>query len=157
MAKVGCLCGASLSDVICPSDAIVYIYKQEELDHALRHKENISLWEFYENTMSNHLYWYCNNCKRVYKFPCGAEAKPIAIYKRENSEEKFNREKLMQIVVLSDVAIDDVTEDDSETLLKDFLKNRKQEELYYLDDKKQCIYVLAKENYQTLARDVKEK
>lgn len=157
MAKVGCLCGAILSDVDCPSDNIIYIYRYYELESVLTQNANITLWNYYESTMENHLYWYCNKCGRVYKFPNGSEAKPDKIYRRETVTEEAHIMDMIEMVAFSDIEIDTITEDNPDICLKEFLDNRLCTESYFLDRSSGQVYVFDKENCKIIAKYCVEK
>lgn len=157
MAKVGCLCGARLSDVNCPSDDIIYIYRYHELEAVIKQNADITLWNFYESTMGEHLYWRCNKCGRVYKFPDGAEASPDEIYRRDDFTGDVNTNDLDELMVFSDVEIDTITEDDPDISLKEFIGNRQIYESYYLDELNGCVYVLDKEKCKVTAKYNNEK
>ena len=46
----------------------LYLHKKEILDTDEKNP-NITLWDFYEDTLIENLYWRCNACGRIYHYP----------------------------------------------------------------------------------------
>ena len=73
MARMGCYCGASMSNVNCPSDNIFYVIEKDRVDEALRYNPQITLMDFLTNWDSmtdakrsfipeEYDFWYCTQC-----------------------------------------------------------------------------------------------
>ncbi len=64
MAGLKCLCGASMKNSSRPSENIIHVYSDTEIDEATERDMDIKLWDFYTKERP-YEYWCCTHCKRV--------------------------------------------------------------------------------------------
>ena len=80
MARLGCHCGADMTNTDGPSPHRLNVFLKSEVDKALSYNPDIPLWDFYtgwdelaecRNSFQNRSepveYWYCTECKRIYE------------------------------------------------------------------------------------------
>ncbi len=153
MAKIGCYCGASLSNVNCPSENIIYIIRKERVESALRYNPEITLADFVTNwdslsdsrkefTPDFYDFWYCTECKRVYKVESQIGGKKLAAYQFIQAFEPIAENELFsldELIVFSDKEEDDATENDPSILLKSFLDTIPTIR-YFITDDKEYVY-----------------
>ena len=66
MGRLGCNCGATMSNVDSPSKNMLEVYTAAEVSEAIKADRDISLWDF--STLDRpYEYWYCTECRRVHK------------------------------------------------------------------------------------------
>lgn len=124
MGRLGCNCGAIMSNVDCPSKNMLEVYTAAEVDSAIKADKNITLWDF--STMDRpYEYWYCTDCRRVHKVDntigrCILRYKPIGI--------PVNPPGMIglpsgwsEVYVVTDTELDAVTEKDFGIKLTDYL------------------------------------
>lgn len=76
MTRLGCRCGAGMTNTVCPSSHQLNVFLKSEIEEALSYNPDIPLWDLYtgwdelaecENSFQNRTepveYWYCTECK----------------------------------------------------------------------------------------------
>ncbi len=124
MGRLGCICGATMSNVDSPSRNMLEIYTAAEVDAAIKADRNITLWDFsildrpYE-------YWYCTDCRRIHKVDntigrCILRYKPVGA--------SIDQARIIgipanwsELYVITDIELDAATEKEFNTKLIDYL------------------------------------
>ena len=124
MGRLGCNCGATMSNVDSPSRNLLEIYTTEEVNAALIADKDITLWDF--STLDRPFeYWYCTECHRIHKVDnslgrCILRYKPISV-----SDDPVGLISVppdwSELYVITDAELDAVTERDFNIKLKEYL------------------------------------
>ena len=77
MAHARCLCGYRMSNVSCPSDDILMVFRKKDVETAIKENPKQLLVDFEMESCQSE-YWYCHSCKRIYDY----YAKPPFIINR---------------------------------------------------------------------------
>ncbi len=159
MARLGCKCGAEMTNTEAPSRHVVSIFYKSEAEVAIDHDPNIRLWDFYSgwdekngcnNSFQNRNelveYWYCTECKRVSEvqaISCGRVLRTFA--PDDNNDFEFqNLSQFRELIVLKDVDMDDLLSREENMGLKEYL-DRKRAAKYYLSNDESVAYIVMNE------------
>jgi hypothetical protein len=159
MAKMGCYCGAAMSNVSCPSENVIYVMKKERVVSALKYNPQITLIDFITNwdvlTNAKKLFipedydfWYCTECKRVYKSDTHIGGNKLAAYKLDTEPiqiSKKNLSTLSELIVFTDKEEDDAIEKEPQMTLSSFLASLTDRQ-YYISDNEDTVYVYDRKN-----------
>lgn len=124
MGRLGCNCGATMSNVDSPSKNLLEIYTAAEVDAAIKTDKNMTLWDF--STLDRpYEYWYCTNCRRVHKVDntigrCILRYKPVGTVTNPSGIIGIPSD-WSELYVITDVELDTVTEKDFNIRLIDYL------------------------------------
>ncbi|MCQ2109792.1 MAG: hypothetical protein MJZ05_13650 [Fibrobacter sp.] len=148
MAKVGCKCGNTLSNVSDDSSDTLCVYAQSVVNEILKKNPTMKFLDFeYNYRYSNFDFWYCPECKRVYSFKFG-ENEANAVYKPSESRCSFSGndlEGLEEILVFTNKKIFDFTEEDehNNAVLSDFLKQVERPYKYFVSSDQRRIFCIS--------------
>ena len=164
MARLGCKCGAEMTNTISPSKNILNIFYIKEAMDAIHSNPNIKLWDFYtgwdeKNSCNNSFqnraesveYWYCTNCKRVYEVqakPCGIITKTYHV-NEECYSQKPDLSSLKELLVLADIDMDKLLSQNEMLKLQEYLSQKRLLRVFINDDKS-TVYVINTNNNNTL-------
>lgn len=124
MGRLGCNCGATMSNVDSPSKNMLEIYTSAEVEEAINADRNITLWDF--STMDRpYEYWYCTDCRRVHKVDntigrCVLRYRPVGSSVNQAGIIGFPSD-WSELYVITDTELDAVTEKDFAIRLTDYL------------------------------------
>ena len=135
MAKMACYCGASMSNVDCPSDNIIFIMRKERIESAIKYNPQITLIDFITNwdvlteskklfTSEEYDFWYCTECKRVYQTEIKIGGNKLASYVYNPDVESVDTDTLFamqELIVFTDSEEDSAAEKEPSVLLSDFV------------------------------------
>lgn len=156
MARIGCRCGAEMTNSVAPSQNIMNIFYKAEAVSAIQSNSLIRLWDFYtgwdeknncNNTFQNRTepveYWYCTECKRVYEVQaksCGSILRVFCRYEAQDCDitKILN---LPEIIVLTDIEMDTLLSLNENLLLKDYLCQDKALR-YFISGDEKVVYVV---------------
>ncbi len=148
MAKVGCKCGNTLSNVCDDSSDTLCVYAKSVVDDILKRKPTMKFLDFeYDYRYPNFEFWYCPECKRVYCFKQG-ENVASTVYKQSESKCSFSEDDLAgleEILVFKDKRIFDYTEDDehNQSTFSDFLNEIERPYRYFVSFDKKTVYCIS--------------
>ncbi len=140
MARLGCFCGAEMTNTVAPSENLLKIFYYCEAENAIKDNPGIRLWDFYtgwdeKNRRNNSFmkriedveYWKCPACKRVYEVQAQSCGNIIRAYERNEDcdKGKVSVSGLKELVVLKDVEMDDMLSENEGMTLKDYLRKEK--------------------------------
>lgn len=164
MARLGCKCGADMTNTISPSNNKLNIYYIKEAKDAINSNPDIRLWDFYtgwdeKNNCNNNFqdrdepveYWYCTNCKRVYEVQsksCG-KIKKVYCLNEECSSDEIDFSSLTELLVLTDTEMDELLFQNEMLTLKEYLSSRTSIKTFISVDKK-TVYVRNTNKSKTL-------
>lgn len=136
MARLGCYCGACMSNTECPSPHRLNIFLKSEIDAAISYNPDISLWDFYtgwdesaecRNSFQNRPepveYWHCTECRRIFEVQavsCGRIIrgfKPVSF----SPDEAGNLDGFEELFVLWDIEMDEYLGIDRDYPLRDYI------------------------------------
>ena len=136
MARLGCYCGAGMSNTECPSPHRLNIFLKSEVDAAISYNPDISLWDFYtgwdesaecRNSFQKRFepveYWHCTECGRIFEVQavsCGRIIrgfKPVSF----SAEDACNLEGFEELFVLWDIEMDEYLGIDRDDPLRDYI------------------------------------
>ena len=160
MARLGCFCGAEMSNTVTPSKNILRVFYYSEAADAIRDNPLIRLWDFYtgwdeKNERNNSFmkriepveYWRCSSCKRVYEVQAQSCGHILRAYEPQKSfdSEHVQLSNLKELIVLNDIEMDDVLSKDARKTLRDFL-NEEKPLRYLISEDENTVYVLNGDN-----------
>lgn len=137
MARLECICGASMTTSICPSPNTINIFTFDELKKALINTPDKLLWYFYadEDNEKEVEYWYCPQCKRVYFVESKPQGKIIKIYKPSIPLSKptlsYSKSNFEEFFILFDTEIDALTELNFNITISDYFKSPSKKRYFY--------------------------
>ncbi|WP_027205892.1 hypothetical protein [Butyrivibrio fibrisolvens] len=151
MARLGCRCGAEMTNTIAPSNNIISIYYMKEVMDAIDLDPQIRLWDFYtgwdeKNNCNRSFqkrnepveYWYCTSCNRVYEVQARSCGKIIRCYRLD--DEPYTNEldfsSLTELLVLSDTHMDTLLSKNKELTLLSYLAHNTRSKVYISKDEK---------------------
>ncbi len=160
MARLGCKCGAEMTNTISPSKNRLNVYSIKEVMDAIKANPQIRLWDFYtgwdENNNCNNSfqdrdepieYWYCTNCKRVYEVqakPCGRITRVYCISEDSHSIET-DYSSLTELLVLTDIEMDKILSQNEKKTLQEYLDQRELPKVFISADER-TVYVKNENN-----------
>ena len=149
MARLGCLCGNSLSNSDCPSANILEVYYKDDVAKQIAEDPRLSFWDYYCEDR-NYLFWYCQYCKRVHVQDMRAR-RMWRVYNIIESNEVDNNiptDEWQEIYVISDVDRYKITEEDinDELLLSEFVKKANFKYTYFVSPDKRKIVAFDKDS-----------
>ena len=155
MARLGCKCGAEMTNTVAPSEHILNIYYMKEAEDAIRDNPNIRLWDFYTgwDEKNNRKisfkrrkelveYWYCTECKKIYEVQAISCGKMLRGFEPSKEYPEKESEISKELVVLWDVEMDNCLSDENMTLKKYLNKNNNRR--YFISEDE--VFVLVKNN-----------
>ena len=167
MARLGCHCGADMTNTEGPSPHRLNVFLKSEVDKALSYNPDIPLWDFYtgwdelaecRNSFQNRSepveYWYCTECKRIYEVQAVSCGRILRNFKYVSEPtEKCNLDGFEELFILWDEEMDDFLDLGNDYRLKDYISQLKvrhyissdQKTIYWLDvttNKLICKYIL---------------
>lgn len=152
MARFGCLCGNALSNSICPSEDVIYIYPKDMIDEQIQKYPKKTFWDFYDEDYP-YYYWYCPKCKRIYREKFSSYHAD-RIYHRTSDDDPvdFHHANLSfsQIYIFSEVTIDTFTEFNMRMTIQDFIQDAEGKTIYFFDKASTCIYAYSRETKKYL-------
>lgn len=148
MAKMACYCGASMSNVDCPSENVIYVMKKDRVESALKYNQQITLIDFITNwddlkdakksfISEDYDFWYCTRCKRVYKSEIKIGGNKLAAYAYDpkvDSIDKATLFSMQELIVFTDNEEYDAVEKEPPTLLADFISSLYAKRYFITDD-----------------------
>ena len=170
MARLGCKCGAEMTNTISPSENRLNIYYMKEAMDAINSYPQIKLWDFYtgwdeKNSCNSSFmdreepveYWYCNNCKRVYEVQAKSCGKITRVYcaSEEIHSVDTDYSSLTELLVLTDVEMDKLLSLNEKMTLQEYMNQIIESKVYISSDEK-TVYITnknAKKNYVYLRED----
>ena len=156
MARLGCICGADMTNTEAPSRNRISVFYLSEADAAIHNNPKIKLWDFYsgwnEKDVRNDTfqlrnepveYWYCTYCKRVYEVQAESCGRIIRTYEPiEPKGQDFSDDiGTKELLVLTDIEMDQRLSEEPELLLKDYL-DRAREIKYYISADESMVYAV---------------
>ena len=154
MARLGCVCGAEMTNTFSPSKHVLNIYYYEEVERALEENPKIRLWDFYtgwdekkscDNSFQNRPepveYWRCSECGRIHEVQAVSCGKKLRTYVPALEEicEKLSPASLKEILPLTDIRMDEFLETDSELLLRDYVAASR-DTRYFINEAETDVY-----------------
>jgi len=153
MAHMKCRCGASLSNVMCPSENVIYVMAKKRVESALAYNADITLMDFITNwdvltgsqkvfISKEYDFWYCTECKRVIQCEMRIGGKALAVYKPIENDfvvDFNNLIKMVELLVFTNIEEDTATENDSSVKLSSFI-NSLAKIRYFISDDCQFVY-----------------
>ncbi len=156
MARLGCKCGADMTNTVSPSQNILNIYYYKEAQEAIRTNPEIRLWDFYSgwdeknerrNTFQNRNesveYWYCTECKKIYEVQAVSCGKILRVYEPSDEEKKetLDYSELDEIILLWDVEMDEILSSNEKMTLEQYL-NEEKTVRYFISLDETTVYVV---------------
>ena len=140
MSRLGCFCGNTLSNVDCPSQNIIRVFKKDNVERLLKKNRNLELWDVYSED-EEYDYWWCEQCGRVYVCPLPGQnvelvCNPIAI----GEQIVFAPEQCVEFYSYSDTLLDRTIEKELHISWKDFF-HKNSGKRYFYDSSKNTIWV----------------
>lgn len=164
MARLGCICGAEMTNTEAPSKNRLNIFYLKEAEAAIEKNSQIRLWDFYtgwdeknecKNSFQNREepveYWYCPKCKRVYEVQAkslGRIVRAFAVENKNIANERPAQEK-EELIVLFDTEMDELLTNNEMMTLAEYLKTNRAERFYISADAN-LVYVV--KNDQGISR-----
>ena len=160
MARLGCYCGAEMTNTVAPSKNILKIFYYSEAEDAIRENPTIRLWDFYtgwdeKNECNNSFmkriepveYWKCSACKRVYEVQAQSCGQILRAYKPQEKfeTESVNISNLKELLVLKDVEMDELLSEDARMTLDEYLKKRKPFR-YFISEDEETAFMVSGDN-----------
>lgn len=135
MARLGCHCGADMTNTEGPSPHRLNVFLKSEIEEALLYNPDIPLWDFYtgwdelsecRNSFQNRSepveYWYCTECKRIYEVQAISCGRILRCFKYVSDlTEEYSLEGLEELFILWDKEMDDFLDLGSDYRLKDYI------------------------------------
>lgn len=154
MARLGCKCGNTLSNSMCPSENVIYVMNKKRVEAALGYNPHLTLMDFITNwdelTDSKRVFiseeydfWYCTECKRVIQCEIHIGGKALAVYKPVANEISIAFNELLrleELIVFTNFAEDAATESDPPIKLSCFIDSLPKIR-YFISDDRQFVYV----------------
>ena len=148
MAHMGCRCGASLSNVMCPSENVIYVLTKKRVVSALAYNADITLMDFITNwdvltdtkkvfISEEYYFWYCTECKRVIQCEMHIGGKALSVYKLVENKSTVNLNelsKMEELIVFTNIEEDAATENDSSVKLTSFIDSLPKMRYFISDD-----------------------
>lgn len=153
MAHMKCRCGASLSNVMCPTENIIYVMSKKRVESALAYNADITLMDFITNwdvltdskkvfISEEYDFWYCTTCKRVYQCEMHIGGELMAAYKLAECNSSIDASNLLdmeELLVFSDIEEDNATETEPSIKLSSFI-NSLNATRYFISGDRQFVY-----------------
>jgi hypothetical protein len=152
MARLGCLCGAEMSNTIAPSTNIISIFYKKEIEKVLEYNPSIRLWDLYtgwdeldncnksfQDRVESVEYWYCTQCQRVYEVQAKSCGKILRVYKKNCERCDLNIDVLKgleELIVLTDLEMDQVLSLEEDRTLKQYLDEEKTQQFFISKDER---------------------
>ena len=156
MARLGCKCGAEMTNTVAPSKHEINVFYMTEAESAIQMNPEIRLWDFYsgwdeknncENSFQNRKepveYWFCTECKRVYEvqaISCGKIVRSFAPKKSIDIKE-IDYSDLKELIILTDIEMDEVLSVNEKLMLKDYLAQEKPVKYFISQDERQVFVI----------------
>ena len=140
MARLGCYCGNTLSNVECPSKDIIRVFFKEKVDTLLKENSKLELWDVYSEE-EEYDFWHCDQCGRIYACPIpGQNVKYVCNPIEIHEDDEFNIDKCIEMFVYNDTLLDATIENSFHILWKDFYQ-RNTDKRYFLSMDNKKIWV----------------
>ena len=153
MARLGCLCGNSLSNSDCPSANIIEVYYKDDVAKQIAEDQKLSFWDYYCEDR-DYDFWFCPKCKRVYQVDMRV-IKTWRTYCLEQLQNDKAKEKpsdncndWQEIYVISDIDRYELTEYGfvHGLLLSEFVKKANFKYTYFVSPDKRKIVAFDKDS-----------
>lgn len=156
MARLGCKCGAEMSNTMAPSKNNLNVYYICEAKEAIQNNPNIKLWDFYTgwdeiNNCKDSFqkrdedveYWYCTECKRLYEVQAVSCGKILKTYEPCENKDIIMPDILCldELIFLWDVEMDELLSKNDKMTLTEYLAQTTFPK-YYISKDKKTIYVV---------------
>ncbi len=152
MSRLGCRCGADMTDTEGPSPHLLNVFLKSEIDNALSYNPDIALWDLYtgwdelaecQNSFQNRPepveYWYCTECKRIYEVQAISRGGILRCFKPVSDlTEECTLENFEELFIFWDKEMDDFLGFGSDYPLKDYLAQVK--EKHFISPDQKTIY-----------------
>ena len=156
MARLGCKCGAEMTNTEAPSKHEINVFYMTEAESAIQMNPEIRLWDFYsgwdeknncENSFQNRKepveYWFCTECKRVHEvqaISCGKIIRSFVPHEISDNQ-KFDYSMLEKLIVLTDIEMDELLSTNEQLSLSEYI-NRETPVKYYITKDEKIVYVV---------------
>lgn len=144
MGRLGCKCGAVLSNVDSPNDVDLWGFEGSLIDKLLVDDPTILLTDVVmDHSLPEVYFWYCNACGRVYVFRRYQQMCQRIYHVQECDDDKSpeNILKLRLLYFYTDKQVELPTEKDFNYSLKDFFEDLPHPYKYYITDDLSKAYV----------------
>nr|WP_027871318.1 hypothetical protein [[Eubacterium] cellulosolvens] len=154
MARLGCICGAEMTNTDAPSKNRINVFYMREAREAIRNNPRIRLWDFYsgwdeKKACDDHFqnreepveYWYCPVCRRVYEVQAQSRGKIVRAYapQTEIGESRAVNSGMEELIVLTDIEMDILLSSNEGMLLSEYL-NAVKEERWFISLDENTVY-----------------
>ena len=156
MARLGCKCGAEMTNTEAPSKHEINVFYMTEAESAIQMNPEIRLWNFYsgwdeknncENSFQNRKepveYWFCTECKRVHEvqsISCGKIIRSFVPHEISDNQ-KLDYSMLEKLIVLTDIEMDELLSTNEQLSLSEYI-NRETPVKYYITKDEKIVYVV---------------
>lgn len=141
MGRLQCKCGLVLSNVDCPNDVTLWGFEKKSLDAC--DAANILLTDaVMEYHISNHYYWYCKECGRIYVFKINQQTYQ-SVYRKCNLQFPIATNDVLQlseIYFFTDKQVEIPTEVDFTYTLQQFLENPPHPYRFFVAPDQRIVY-----------------
>jgi hypothetical protein len=156
MARLGCKCGAEMTNTEAPSKHELNVFYKSEAEVAIKGNPEIRLWDFYtgwdeknncENSFQNRKepveYWFCTECKRVHEVQavsCGRIVRsfePLEI----GVNQLIDYSTLEELIVLTDFEMDELLSTHENMTLSEYIEHEAQARYFITSDEKK-VYIV---------------
>ena len=140
MSKLKCICGNGMSNSDAPSKNILKVFRKSHVKTALKKKPDITLFNFETSDSDGFEYWYCPNCKRVHVVENIPNGTVVKRYQVSSMKENVILGDLGAVYVFTATEIYDAEEDNFDTTLAEFIDQKGDSHLYFVNEAEDKIY-----------------
>lgn len=156
MARLGCKCGAEMSNTVTPSNNNLNIFFLKEAQEAIIKNPEIRLWDFYtgwdeKNNCNNSFksrdedveYWFCTECKKIYEVQAISCGKILRIYE-PNEKEEVDLSYILsldELILLWDTEMDEMLSTNDKMTLEEYI-NQEKKLRYYISKDERSIFIV---------------
>lgn len=155
MARLGCRCGAEMTNTEAPSKHELKVFYRSEAEVAIQNNPLIRLWDFYsgwddKNNCEESFqsrgepveYWYCTECKRVHEVQAASCGKILRSYIPQTGDNRdIDYRSLEELILLTDIEMDELLSTCETMTLKEYI-NRDTPIKYYITDNETIVYIV---------------
>lgn len=143
MARLGCYCGNTLSNVECPSKDIIRVFYKERIENLLKEDRELELWDIYSEP-EDFDFWHCDQCGRVYACPIPGQSVKYVCNPIEVDESVFfNKGDCTELFIFDDTLLDSTIEESFHMLWEDFYKKNTQKR-FFLNIAQKKVWIIDK-------------
>ena len=143
MGRLGCNCGAIMSSVDCPSQNIIHIFTEQEVEETVKNRPSLRLWDF-RSEHRQYEYWYCTDCGRVHQVDVDTGCCVLRYVPVGASDDQYVILAIpsdwSELYVITDVELDEVTEHDFSITLADYLPKIKRRVMLSPDQRTAIVF-----------------